>query len=213
MEGLSASASGKEVARYTSEVVGTPVVRDANGKNVTGQFTIEKKAGYLNITPKAVTVTADSFTKKVGEGEPIFTATIDGIIPGDSLELSFSREPGEAVGTYKIFVSVTPNKNYTINTQTGTLTIASGITIQANSATEPTTARKKSVSGYQVLGLPAGYSIQAGSVSAGVSGVDAKNYAAEITGTPIILNGAGEMFLICSKFLRFPAIWKSRNVQ
>ncbi len=81
----------------------------------------------LKVTPKKVTVTADNTEKAYDTQDPTFTATYDGLLPGDSPDdftVSFNREPGEDVGTY----SVTPagdvmQGNYELVFVSGELTI------------------------------------------------------------------------------------------
>lgn len=71
-----------------------------NGDNIskgvlnTGKtFTISKKS--VTITPKVV-------TKKCYETDPELEYTIEGVVPGDDLAITFTREPGEEPGTYNV---------------------------------------------------------------------------------------------------------------
>lgn len=91
-----------------------------------------EKAGYttvagsntITITAKAVTITVDSKTKTLGDADPVFSYTVDGVCAtGDLGDITCTREPGETVGDYKIDASYTANPNYTVTVVTGTLTI------------------------------------------------------------------------------------------
>ncbi len=64
VEGLSASASGTDAGEYVSEVTGDAVVKDAEGNDVTPQFTVNKKDGALTIEQRPVTVTVNTETYK-----------------------------------------------------------------------------------------------------------------------------------------------------
>ena len=91
-----------------------------------------EKAGYttvagsntITITAKAVTITVDSKTKTLGDADPVFSYTVDGVCAtGDLGEITCTREPGETVGDYEIGASYTANPNYTVTVHKGTLTI------------------------------------------------------------------------------------------
>lgn len=91
-----------------------------------------EKAGYttvagsntITITAKAVTITVDAKTKTLGDADPVFSYTVDGVCAtGDLGDITCTREPGETVGNYKIDASYTANPNYTVTVVTGTLTI------------------------------------------------------------------------------------------
>ena len=65
------------------------------------------------IHPKAVTVNIDRKEKWVGEEDPELTYDVDGVLPGDSLGLKLTREPGEDPGYYDIIPDTSSlNPNY-----------------------------------------------------------------------------------------------------
>ena len=79
----------------------------------------------FSIVPKSVTVMAPSLEKAYSEDDPELAATIEGILEGDSIDYSVSREPGEGVGTYAITpVGGELQGNYRVRFVRGTLTIA-----------------------------------------------------------------------------------------
>ena len=87
--------------------------------------TLEK--GTLTINRAKVTVTANDASKVEGANDPTFTATVEGLVEGESADLisyTFEREPGQTPGTY----AITPTGdaiqgNYEVEFVAGTLTI------------------------------------------------------------------------------------------
>ena len=80
--------------------------------------------GRLTINPKPVTVQANDAKKTFGTADPILTATVTGLIDGDTIEYTVSREAGEDVGTYTITPTGAETQgNYTVTYRTGTFTI------------------------------------------------------------------------------------------
>ena len=80
------------------------------------------------ITKATATIMVDDATKKQGEDDPAFTATVSGTIGDDALTYTLSREAGNEVGEYAITATAKPedNPNYDITCEPGKLTIAQG---------------------------------------------------------------------------------------
>lgn len=83
----------------------------------------------LNVTPKAVKVTAPTISKTFGEAIPAtaeMQAEVEGTLDGDSIEYTLTREDGTAVGKYPItFVEPKAEQgNYVVEFVDGLLTIA-----------------------------------------------------------------------------------------
>lgn len=134
VSGLTASVSGIDANDYTNEVTGTAVVKDANGNDVTGQFTVKTKNGTLTIKQAEVTITADNKEKFVDEADPEFTYTISGIVEADKdkkvtltiIREKFGTPEGELAGSYSIIpkdASIEGSNNYKFKYVNGTLTI------------------------------------------------------------------------------------------
>ena len=121
---------------YTNNILNTDSIVVKNGDtDVTYQFTVKTENGSLKITPKAVTVTADSIGKTYGEKDPELTAKVSGTLGNDTVRYTLSREKGEAVGTYTITPTGEANQgNYTVTYETGTFTISKSgsLTLTAN---------------------------------------------------------------------------------
>ena len=82
--------------------------------------------GDLTITPRPLTLIANSFSRLLGLPDPEFTFRIgDGnLVNGDQLSGSLTRDPGESIGSYAIRQgSLTAGDNYTIEFVNGQLTI------------------------------------------------------------------------------------------
>ena len=93
-------------------------VNDSYAEN-TCEYTIE-------VTKKEVFVTADNKSKVYGESDPELTATISGLVEGESSEITYSlsREKGEDVKEYTITPTTsTTLDNYTITCKPGKFTI------------------------------------------------------------------------------------------
>ena len=95
--------------------------------NVTCHYNTTLATGALTINPAAVVVTANAATKVYGATDPDYSATVTGLLAGQSeslLTYTFSRQNGEDVGTY----TITPageavQGNYAVTYATGLLTI------------------------------------------------------------------------------------------
>lgn len=76
-----------------------------------------------DITPKKVTISANSGSKVYGTTDPELTATVNGLIKGDNLNYQVVRSTGENVGDYQVQVVPKDNPNYLISTENGQFTI------------------------------------------------------------------------------------------
>lgn len=91
-------------------------------------FTSGNGIRWLTIDPKDVTITVDNQTKTLGDAEPTYTGTVDGLVKdGDLGSITYTRKPGETVGDYEIDASYTANPNYTVTVHKGTLTIGAPV--------------------------------------------------------------------------------------
>ncbi len=110
----------------------------AAGENVgdyaVGQGTLSAGANYdvtfvdgtLTITPRAITVTADDFTRIYGDTDPALTHTVTSgnLVFGDALSGALVRASGEDAGVYVISQgALTAGANYTLTFVDGAFTI------------------------------------------------------------------------------------------
>ena len=100
------------LARVLGEEVGEYAI---NSTLENSNYEITFVTTNLSITPKSITITADTKTKVYGESDPVLTyqITSGSLETGDVLTGSLSRDSGEAVGSYSIS-STLANSNYNI---------------------------------------------------------------------------------------------------
>jgi hypothetical protein len=113
-------------SRTTGEGVGSYQVTPSG--LTSANYAISFNTGTLTITKAPLSVTADDKTKTYGTADPAFTVTYSGFVNGDtpaslSGVLSFSRAPGENVGSYLITPGGLTSTNYATTFNSGTLTI------------------------------------------------------------------------------------------
>ncbi|MCV2357578.1 filamentous hemagglutinin N-terminal domain-containing protein [Paucibacter sp. TC2R-5] len=92
-----------------------------------------------NISPRPITVTADTKSKVYGNADPAlsYAVTAGNLVGDDSLVGALSRSPGSNVGNYAIDASGLANGNYLITAQNGVLSIAPRpITVTADAKTK-----------------------------------------------------------------------------
>ena len=136
VEGMSASVSGTDAGTYTNKVVGTPVVKDPHGNDVTNQFKITTEDGKLTIDKRSVTITAGSAEKEydgsaltADQADPKFTT--DGFVDGQDISdvtvEGSQTQCGTSASTIKDkswkFQKGTNGNNYSVTTKQGTLTV------------------------------------------------------------------------------------------
>jgi len=88
---------------------------------------IKVTGGILEISPRAITITADDKSKVYGAADPALTATFSGLAEGDTTVFAYTieRESGELIGGYEIYVEANAEDylNYIITLVNGTLEI------------------------------------------------------------------------------------------
>ena len=93
-------------------------------------YNITYVAGTLSVTPAPVLVTPNDESRAYGQTNPVFTATITGLVNGEparvldgTLVLTTSAETNSPIGTYPIEASGLTTTNYSLTFSNGTLTI------------------------------------------------------------------------------------------
>lgn len=105
--------NGNTVVEYSVDGGKTWIIEVPSLTNV-GEVTVPVRAtnpnyetvqvqALLKITPRQVTV--GDCSKISGDEDPEFTAAVVGLLDGDKIVYSISREPGEAPGTYAVIPS------------------------------------------------------------------------------------------------------------
>ncbi len=111
---------GATVGTYTISAVLAPA-------SVLTNYNITYNTANFTITPLAASVTPNPATKVYGTADPALTGTLAGFLAADGVTATYSRTPGETVGTYTISAVLAPasvltNYNITYNTATFTIT-------------------------------------------------------------------------------------------
>lgn len=130
VEGLTAEATGTDAGVYASNVVGTPVVRDASGNDVTENFTVHIANGALTIGKRSVTLTSATDSKQF-DGKPLMNSGVtvggDGWAAGEGASYSvtgFQKYSGSSKNVFSYTLdSGTKAQNYDITVIEGTLTV------------------------------------------------------------------------------------------
>ncbi|MDX1950744.1 MAG: MBG domain-containing protein, partial [Verrucomicrobiota bacterium] len=93
-------------------------------------YNINFVSGTLAVTKRPLTIKADDKTKTFGSALPTLTATFNGFVNGDtsaslnpSVQLSTPATALSPVGTYPIVPSAAGSSNYSIQFESGTLTV------------------------------------------------------------------------------------------
>ncbi|WP_255358592.1 MBG domain-containing protein, partial [Terrabacter sp. Root181] len=94
-----------------------------------GNYTVTNNTGTLTVTQAALVVTPANKSRLYGEANPALTGTLTGVVAGDGITASYSTTAvaTSPVGDYLITATLndpdTKLANYSVTTNTGTLTI------------------------------------------------------------------------------------------
>ena len=148
------------------------IIRDEDGNDVTDQFkNITKNDGYLEVTPRKVTLTSESVTRAY-DGTPLtakhVTVTGDGFVDGEVSDLKATGSITE-VGITSNAISFQKNdaykdKNYIITKRPGNLTITTAqVIMHITAASDEKVYDGQSLTndGYTVAGVLPGMHIEA----------------------------------------------------
>ena len=138
----------KDAGTYTNNITGTPVVLDAEGHDVTAQFTVKTENGKLIINKAQVTLKSADLSKKY-DGKALVNGetalkTETGFAKGEGATYTFTGSQtivGSSANAFSYTLKANTNAdNYIINKSEGTLTVTDRgtkytVTVKANSAT------------------------------------------------------------------------------
>ena len=207
---MSAEVSGTDAGEYTSNVTGTPIVKDAGGNDVTAQFAVSTESGKLSISKRSVTLTSADATK-VYDGTALtdsdVTVSGDGFAAGEGASYNVTgsqKLPGESANAFTYALNDgTSADNYNITKVEGKLTVTDRtneegedkkyeITVTANSAEVSYDGTEHSVSGFvQTAFTFNGVTYTVSGLTAEAKGTDAGTYTAEVTGTAVVKDPDG----------------------
>ena len=207
--GLAAQAAGIDAGTYTANVVGTPVVKDAAGNDVTDQFDVEATPGTLTVAKRDVTLRSAT-DEKPYDGTPLTNAGVDvegdGWADGEGAVYHVTGSQTTVGFSPNVFTYTLANgskaDNYNVETVQGTLTVTSRdaqfeVTVEANSASFTYDGQKKTVSGFKnetdegIAVTVGGLAYRVTGLSASAELTDAGNATAYVTGEPTVLDAEG----------------------
>ena len=203
--GMSAEVTGTNAGEYAVNVIGTPIVKDVDGNDVTTQFAVSSESGKLTIDKRSVTLTSATDTK-VYDGKALsndeITVSEDGFVTGEGVTYNVTGTqtlPGNSKNTFDYTLkSGTTAGNYEITMIEGTLTVTDRtdeegddkkyeITVTANSDEVTYDGTEHSVSGFvQTAFTFNGVTYTVSGLSATAKGTDVGSYTAEVTGTAVV---------------------------
>ena len=161
VEGLNTSdPKAVNAGEYANTISGTPVVKDANGNDVSSQFAVTLVPGKLEIAKRSVTLTSVS-ESRVYNGEALtndgVTVGGDGFVAGEGAVYNVTgtiTDAGKVANSFTYERNSNTNfDNYNISKEEGTLEVTPvadkvTVTITGNSATLPYSGSEQSVTGY-----------------------------------------------------------------
>ena len=164
VEGLNTSdPRAVNACEYANIISGTPVVKDANGNDVSSQFAVTLVPGKLEIAKRSVTLTSAS-ESRVYNGEALtnngITVGGDGFVAGEGAAYNVTgtiTDAGKVANSFTYERNSNTNfDNYTITKKEGTLEVTPvadkvTVTITGNSATLPYSGSEQSVTGYDFV--------------------------------------------------------------
>ena len=207
VEGLTTeNPTQKDAGTYSNNVLGTAIVKDAEGNDVTEQFAVNTVNGSLVINKATVTLKSADLSKEY-DGEALVNgttalATETGWAAGEGADYAFTGSQtlvGSSSNTFSYALRANTNiNNYTISKTEGTLTVTNRsakyeITVKANSTNTTYNGKTHSAKGvesneftingkkYTVSGLTTGDPEQK----------NAGTYPNNITGTAIVKDAKG----------------------
>ncbi len=161
VEGLKTSdPEAVNAGEYANTISGTPVVKDADGNDVSSQFAVTLVPGKLEIAKRSVTLTSASESREyTGEALTNDGVTVggNGFVAGQGAVYSVTgtiTDAGKVANTFTYEPNSDTNfDNYTITKEEGTLEVTPvadkvTVTITGNSDTLPYNGSEQSVTGY-----------------------------------------------------------------
>lgn len=134
VEGLSASVSATDAGEYDNKVVGTAVVKDAQGNDVTSQFNVTTVDGKLVINKRNVILVSEShgftYDGQDHDWQKVNVApNSDGFANGESVtykDFASIKDVGTKDNSFDYDWSNAKEQNYSIDKRYGSLTVSAG---------------------------------------------------------------------------------------
>ncbi len=206
---VTATVSGTQTVRGSSDNTVASYTVTRSGADITCYYNTVPTKGTLEVTPRAITLTAGSVTKEYdgyehswSEAVPTYTISAGTLASGESISDITITGSRTLVGTTP--TDITPNSvvimkgtenmtaNYDITLLPGNVTITERtekypITVTANSKTVTYDGTEQSVSGFQTLTFVVNGKIyKVEGLTATATGTDVNSYTSFVTGTAIV---------------------------
>jgi len=124
---IEGSATNVSESGAMNVITSSPIIRDADGNDVTQEFDIVLTAAPLEIKPAPVSIKVDNSWKYFATGDPDFNGQVTGLVnAGDLGSISFYRSNNvESAGSYAgvIKADYTKNGNYDVSVVPGNFEI------------------------------------------------------------------------------------------
>lgn len=238
LSGLTAEGIGTDVGEYTVNITGTPVVIDAEGNDVSSEFSVTPVAGNIVINKRNVTLTSASDSKAY-DGKELTNAEVtvsgDGWAEGEGAEYKVTgtrKLPGETRNSFTYTLNEGTNAdNYEITSVEGTLTITDRkaedeegsdkdvryeITVVAKSGNFTYDGTEHEVSGVESTEFTINdvtYTVSG--LEASAKGTEVGTYPVKISGTPVVTDADGndltKQFTVNTKEGKLTVVEKSVN--
>ena len=209
VEGMTAHLSAVDAGEYVVSATGVPVVKTADGDDVSRLFNVKTEPGTLSIAPRNVLLVSGSAAKAY-DGQPLASKDVQvmgegwGFGDGASYNVTGSQtKVGSSPNAFTYTLSATTKAdNYVISQQEGTLTVTPAdaehaVVLVPNTATFAYDGTEHAVEGFHVKGSTGvsfkvdGRTYTVSGVSVGAKGTDAGSYAVEVSETPVVKNATG----------------------
>ena len=215
ISGITAEAKGTDAGDYPTQASGTPIVKDADGNDVSDQFDVTVTPGKLTIKKAEVTLKSADLSKPY-DGKALMNgstamAVESGWATGEGAVYNFTGSQtlvGSSANTYTYtLLENTKASNYNITESTGTLTVTNRdaadllkVQITAKSGEDTYDGTEKSVSGFENE-TDKGVAVEAGGETYYVTGYTSEakttdatsgdGIATTITGSPVVKDKDG----------------------
>ncbi len=204
VSGLTAVGKATNAGTYFVTVSGTPMVTDAAGNDVSGEFDVDAFPGRLVIAKREVTLTSAT-AEKVYDGQPLYDHTVTvggkhGFVEGEGVNTHVTGSQtlvGTVPNTFTYTAKAGTNlDNYEIDKIQGQLTVHNrstlySIEVEANSGEFIYDGTEKVVSGFKTLTFTVdGKTYTVSGLTASGKGTDAGHYSVTVSGTPVVLDNA-----------------------
>ncbi|MBQ9643956.1 MAG: Ig-like domain-containing protein, partial [Lachnospiraceae bacterium] len=204
VSGLSASGQGLHAGTWPVSVTGTARVTDPEGNDVTEQFAVLTENGTLEIRPRTLVLTSADAAREY-DGTPLTEHTVnvsgDGFAPGDGAEYTFSGTQtlqGESANTFTYTITGTAQDgDYDIEAKYGLLQVRSRgdkfrLTLEGLSGETVYDGTSHELSGFASSEFSVnGQTYRVEGITAQASGTHAGTYPTVVTGSPRVLDSAG----------------------